>query len=298
MSNRTVDAQKKILLLLSGSQMSVNALQKQTSSDKYFFEQVLKSLKKGQLTEEHKDKKHKQKKNQTLTEFGKELAYTLNLTYDFRILNEKLESPINSICEVEKFAPAARKQILLSKGWSAEEAQQWIKYCVDSKRLQYSIQKSFNELVLYRYSDILQRFTINKHGQKILYDIIVSILHNHVQNVIGYLSGMKSYVLPFYNLRADLKDEIDRWNNRFISAEILEYQTLVNKFIKAKFIDSDATEKLKIVKDRLLGNIQDDRFQEEMKGLDMIYESAAKKLGVDKKSLIEAIINETSIESK
>lgn len=277
--------------------MSVNTLQKQTSSDKYFFEKVLKELKKGQLIQEHKDKKHKQKKNQTLTEFGKELAQILNLSSDFQIINEKLKFPIASICEVEKLAPAARRRVLKSKGWSDEEAQKWIKYCVDSKRLQYSIQKGFNELVLYRYSNILQRFTINKYGQKILYDIIVSVLHDHVQNVIEYFKGMKSYLLPFFNLRTDIKKETDRWNNRFIHAEVLEYQALVNKFVEVpKFAESNGTGVLKFVKEMLSGNMRDEKMLEEMKGLDSTIESAAKSLGMEKKVLVEAIINETSTE--
>ena len=74
MSNRTVEAQKRILLLLLESEMGVNACTKQTSSDKKFADDVLKNLRIGNLIQQSKTEKHKQKKIPSLTPLGIKLV--------------------------------------------------------------------------------------------------------------------------------------------------------------------------------------------------------------------------------
>src|SRR6266487_4679555 len=96
MSNRMVNTTQKILCLLLGTEMSVNNLIAQTSSDKSHVVDVISNLGKLGLLEESKDKRHKQKKIKKLTSVGKEISILLTLISEYsdaeRSLTRKIES--------------------------------------------------------------------------------------------------------------------------------------------------------------------------------------------------------------
>lgn len=190
--------------------------------------------------------------------------------------------------------PSKKRAILLAKGWSSEDSKNYIPYVVDSTRLRYYVERSLNELVLFRYADINRKYTFNKSGKEIVYNIIASILNDHVHGIMRYFEGMKSYVLPFLNLRYEVKKQIQRYNNRFIAHEATKFENLLDRLLKpSAIVKSNSIEELTNVKEILLSGKSSPAVSEELLN---IIERSAIAIKIDKSSLIELIINEVANE--
>ena len=145
-----------------------------------------------------------------------------------------------------------KKGILLAKGWTLEETKRYILYVGDSNRLGFYVERYVNELVMYRYAYINQKFDLNKVGKEIVYNIISSILNEYVQSILKYFKGLKlSYFLQYLNMYYDVEKQIERYNNRFIAPEISKFKGLIDTLLKTKFTESDATASHTAVKEEL-----------------------------------------------
>jgi len=285
MNNRTVEAYKKILRSLLMGKMGVNAVLKQTSSDKKFAENILNSLIKGKLVEQFKDEKHKQKKNQSLTTVGFELAEIITAVENYKKAIEQLDQKIKSFSQIDDMNLDNKQGKLLAKGWTLEETKNYIPYVVDSNRLGYYVKRSLNELILYKYADINQKYTLNRIGKEIVYNVMISILNEYVQSLLLYFEGMKSFVLPFFNLRVELNNQIKRYNNRFIAPEISNLEIILDKLLETtKLTGTKFDIKKKFIKSEFQLLVKSE--------LGERIKQYARELKMDESSLMDLMVNE------
>jgi DNA-binding HxlR family transcriptional regulator len=289
MNNRAVQAYMKILCLLLEGEMGVNAIQKQTSSDKKFAEIILKNLRKSKLVQESKDKKHKQKKNQSLTALGVELGEIIRIVEGYNQAVKELDEKIKSFSQIDHMNLDSKKAILRAKGWSSEDIQNYIPYVVDSNRLGYYIKRSLNEFVLYRYTYVIQKYSINNIAKEIIHNIMISILNEYVDGLLRYFAGMKSYVIPHFNTLIELNNQIARYNNRFIGPEITKIERIFTKMLDTpKLTESHSPPwiniKNKIKKEEFLLLMQSELGQR--------IKQLAIEINIDESALMDLIIHE------
>ena len=114
--------------------MSINAVIKQTSSDRSHVEEAIKILVRGKLATEDKDQNHKQKRILRLTHLGEELAELMKYIEQFNLSYSTIMKIVKENFELhENLHPSTFANKLRAKGWNPEEISSYFKWAAGSK---------------------------------------------------------------------------------------------------------------------------------------------------------------------
>lgn len=196
-----VETSKKILCLLSTSEMNVSRIIQQTSSDRSHVVSVLRMLNKADIIEEIKDPKHKQKKIKKLTPLGEEYSgLMLNIknfnaayvNFDTCIkgnfIGDELMAVVPSWDQSDEAAgyPCVSSAKLRSRGWTNDEISKYDDWYVGAIDVLQWCHKNIILALVYQYGLINRRFALNEGARNLLNEIILEEFAHQISVVKRY----------------------------------------------------------------------------------------------------------------
>ena len=251
-SNRTVQTSKSILRILSGSEVIVSEIIKQTSSDRSHVLDILENLSKAGLIQQIKDPKHKQKKINKLTSLGVEYSRLIIDMEHFhkcysnfdRCIKENLAgdeflgfSPDDSDDYWGYFGVSTNK--LKSRGWSKEERRCYEDLCVGADNVLRSSHTNILLALIYQYLLINRRDDMTNLAKILLNEIIIG-------EIRALFPIVEAYMLDYYP-----GDDTNKVTNFNLTKKLETYNTIANL---TSFISKIYTHPSKILDNRFLGN--------------------------------------------
>jgi DNA-binding MarR family transcriptional regulator len=232
MSNRTVQTKKSILRKLSGSEMIVTDLIKQTSPDRSHVVSILRDLIKARLLQQIADPKHMQKKINKLTPLGFEYARFIIGMDHFRRSYSNFDKCIKKNLSGEEFRifPSENDDgeiegwgyfgvsdnKLKSRGWSKEEIRHYEDWCSGADSVLTWSHTNIILVLIYQYLLINRRDDITKSAKILLNEIIV--------DEIGLIFPiLEEYILDYYP--DDNNNKIAKSN---LTKKLEMYNTIIN----------------------------------------------------------------------
>lgn len=181
MNNRLVNTCLCILRLILEKEMSINAVIKQTSSDRSHVEETIKILVRGKLVTKNKDPYHKQKRILKLTPLGEEFAELMKYIEQFNLIYSTIMKIIKENFEFhEDIHPNMFTNRLRAKGWTQKEISSYFKWAAGSK--DFGIDSGFIFVVALCVQYISQLF---KAGQNEIARTIVTRIFTDALNQRG-----------------------------------------------------------------------------------------------------------------
>jgi len=248
-----VNTTQKILCLLLGTEMSVNNLIAQTSSDKSHVVDVISNLGKLGLLEESKDKRHKQKKIKKLTSVGKEISILLTLISEYSDAERSLTRKIESFTLKEDISDGSKRLQLRDIGWSDDEITFNPKYVHNSHTIKFHFKRIMYELILYRYSLVMLRYKPKKKLKQFLHEIILSILTQQISEIIAYIEDIGPHFITTIKTRERIENAVRRWSNKFIQKEVKQLESQLLMLLEVS--DSIKLESAEYLKD-IIGTLE------------------------------------------
>jgi DNA-binding MarR family transcriptional regulator len=244
MNNRLVDSCLHILRLILEKEMSINAVIKQTSSDRSHVEETIKILIRGKLVTKNKDPGHKQKRILRLTTSGEEFAEQMKYIDQFNFVYLEIMKIIKENFELhEDTHPDLLSGKLRVKGWARDEIPSYFRWAGGSKN--FGIDTGYIFIVALCVQYISQLF---KAGKNEIARAIATRIFTNTLNQRG--SAIYSSEMPkilndreFPIRQASVNDSIDHMALSTLNKPIIRYLmqyssgpqgyiSLNNRFIK------------------------------------------------------------------
>jgi DNA-binding MarR family transcriptional regulator len=253
-----VETSKSILRTLSGSDMIVTQIIKQTSSDRGYVLIILKSLTKAGLIHELSDPKHKQKKIKKLTSLGLEYARFIRGMDGFRTCYSNFDKCIKENLagnELRTFSSEDEDDgwsyfglsvnKLKSRGWSKEEIHNYPDWCLGADNVLTWSHTNIIMVLIYQYLLINRRDDITRSAKILLNEIIV----DEIGLMFPILEG---YMLDYYPddndnkiAKSNLTKKLEMYNTIInVTIHIWKIYTHPSKLLDNRFLGKELKELL------------------------------------------------------
>jgi hypothetical protein len=208
MDDRLVCDCSHVLSTLSGTDLHINQIIRQTGLYKDYVRGAIKELHAGKLIKENKHPHYAQRKVKTLTELGRIFVTLKDGIGRFQESYNALQIPGKSVLDLTQKDPKLVQKILKDKRWTKGEIDNYPEWTEQLRMLLGYTLRLFSDALFASYTMIMSRFDVNKHAKPILIKIFTDGFSEHLSSRPG-----RNWICPHCGvLNPDISHVFDELN--------------------------------------------------------------------------------------
>jgi len=236
MSSRLVDTSLSILLLLNAQKLHVNAIIKETSSDRTHVIETIKKLTKRKIVDVTTNPRHKEMKVMQLTETGSEIVTfydsadqcSKHLALFAKAMAEHFPLPAGSFDQI-------LRNKLRTRNWTENEIHFYDKILRQAEEFALDSTFFFVTATSTRYIVLLSKYHQNQLATDILTKIFVNAINRHFTAILPTFSSL----IRSLQFKHDVVDQISSQLHRPIIQYVAKYSQDAQK-IDNRFLETEA----------------------------------------------------------
>jgi hypothetical protein len=153
------------------------------------------------------ESKHKQRKVKVLTTLGCEVVQLLDSIDKYNTSYSNFTQKIEKYVLSGNMDEDVRNRILISKGWTMEEAENYDFFLHITRNIEFSALSAFINSILARYLHLILEFNVNLYAKTLIIQVIVNALDNQLS--LGRLLNKSDRKLRDYTINEIVRDVSD-----------------------------------------------------------------------------------------